>query len=82
MYVLQSYPHAACKKVTVSPQPCQLLQPKEFTAGFQNVDGLMKNELSIFFTQHPNPNDQAAALLANAPWSGVWGVGEACVSRF
>lgn len=53
----------ACEKVAVSLQPCQLLQTKEFTAGFQNVDDLMKNELSAFFTQHTNPNDQAAALL-------------------
>lgn len=54
---------SACEKVAVSLQPCQLLQAKEFTAGFQNVDDLTKNELSAFFTQHANPNDQAAALL-------------------
>lgn len=66
---------SACEKVAVSLQPCQLLQAKEFTAGFQNVDDLMKNELSAFFTQHANPNDQAAALLQNAGLRCVCGGG-------
>lgn len=57
---------SACEKVAVSLQPCQLLQAKKFTAGFQNVDDLTKNELSAFFTQHTNSSDQAAALLRNS----------------
>lgn len=46
----------ACEKVAVSLQPCHLLQTREFTAGFQNVDDLTEHELSAFFTQHTNPN--------------------------